>query len=252
MSPPECLFFLMNCLALESLTILIVGLGDGLRPEASLNDTGAFTTFTKLTHLYLYETPRTMESVWSYMTAPNLKDLSLSPVGGPDDRMRWTNSLIQFIRRSSCSLEHVLVRDVPTVCAHALLEEAKTATRFSVLSHPNGQQVISNTLLSMLNSSQHGSCHLPELEELSLKGVFRTNIDTLLDMIKSRVPPPFPRNGQCPVKKIRKINIIYHNTGLTEDVEPDALRRFYGELQSLSTSTGTSIEMAAREITWRY
>ncbi|KAF4613281.1 hypothetical protein D9613_011010 [Agrocybe pediades] len=248
-SPPECLYFLPNCLALESLTIR-----HGFHSEASLNlnDNGACTTrLTSLTHLSLCETPMAMENVWSYMTAPNLKDLTLSPTHTPDDCMRWSNSLIQFIRRSSCSLEKVAVCNVSTTCVHTLLEEARTVIQLIVvLSIPYGQQVISNApVLNLLNSSLYGSCHLPGLEELclSLKGDLRTDIDTLLGMIKSRVLPLLPpRNGQPPGKKIRKIIIMYHDTALMEDVEPDTLRRFYEELHSLSTSTGTSIKMVTK------
>ncbi|KAF4613280.1 hypothetical protein D9613_011011 [Agrocybe pediades] len=230
--------FLKELSALESFVVFHEDLDDNEDP-LSFNQTGTFHTLPNLTRLSLRELgAKTTANLLSYLTAPKLKDVSLSPQR-IDDPMQWMQTIIQFITRSSCPLENMDVYKIPAAGVAALVEHIRTVTRFSAQSFSSSFEPIPHpdALLDTFNISRHRKC-LPELEELILKGNFSEDIDTLLEMIKSRVQPPPSEDDQPQVKKIRKIDITYEHT---LNLGPSKLESFYDEVSSLSASTSTLI-----------
>ncbi|KAF9551072.1 hypothetical protein CPC08DRAFT_320498 [Agrocybe pediades] len=241
MNPLDYLHYLEDCTALES---LILSMGDPTYDEVPLsNESDVFVTLSRLTRLSIHEQPMTVESILSYLIAPNLKSLSLSPYRELVAPMEWTLSVSQFIHRSSYSLTQIDVINVPVFCIRELALYLKTVTRFSVLDPTFTDQKISDAMLLLFDLSERRD-FFPELEELTLKGTFTCNIEILLRMMKSRVSPPLPNDDQPPVKRIQKIDIVYNNAEFTQHVEPNALQRFYDELRSLSKCTGPSIKIS--------
>ncbi|KAF4613277.1 hypothetical protein D9613_011014 [Agrocybe pediades] len=239
MDPFDYLRHVVDCKALESLTIVT---RDPDSRDLPRNETNTPFNLPSLARLSIFEQHRTIESILTYLTTPKLKNLSLKPCwDGPDDPVRWLGTVIQFITRSSCSLTEMDVTNIPVTCVFGLMDHIKTITRFSVLSPSHLPQDICDTTVEIFDPSHHPTV-LPELEELTLKGEFSCDIDTLLDMIHSRVSPPLPDDGHPPVKKIRKINMLYHNDWFTDEISPEVF-----ELDSLSMSTGTSITMTLWE-----
>ncbi|KAF4612913.1 hypothetical protein D9613_011009 [Agrocybe pediades] len=160
MDPPDYIHVLRECTALESFTVAPGGEVDAWMEDIPPNNTGTFITLPSLNHVYLWDSYGTIQAFCDYITAPGLKVITLKLDYDPTEPMVWSESVIQFVRRSSCFLKNLELENMPASCIRGLLEleNMKTIARLDVSLHIYLGEIFSESIINMLNPSIHTSC----------------------------------------------------------------------------------------------